>query len=405
MVAQVFDSVLDHPLANTGSNMRVLALAALVAACALVSACGDTTSKTAGPAAGTSTAGAATFGSATAPPGTTATTTATRSGLASATNPATSATPSRIVATGTGTAATGTATAKSSAKPVASSSNKPASSTTATAPPHGCATAAACGFPSAADTGPRLKTLTPRSGDLEIRDNGAVISGWDLKGSLDIWADNVTIVDSRITSHNWWAVNLRAGHHNLKVLHSTLVGSATAGPDNGGVDYGVSDGGNGKLEVGWCDLSLFGADFAVGHGNIHDNYTHDQAAFQNLDHEWQHTDSLISGGADAGGLTVRHNTLVNDTPIGKGASASIGLFDDDGPVSNTVIDNNWIAGGAYALYGGDAGATGIRVTNNVFSPQVFLNVGYYGSVAHWNAGGAGNVFTGNRTVDGRPVTP
>jgi len=240
---------------------------------------------------------------------------------------------------------------------------------------------------------------------MEIRDNGAVISGWDLKGSLDIWADNVTIVDSRITSHNWWAVNLRAGHHNLKVLHSTLIGSATVGPDNGGVDYGVSDNGDGPLEVGWCDLSLFGADFAVGHGDIHDNYAHDQAAFQNLGHEWQHTDSLISGGADAGGLTVRHNTLVNDTPIGKGASASVGLFDDDGPVSNTVVDDNWIAGGAYALYGGDAGATGIRVTNNVFSPEVFANVGYYGSVAHWNTGGTGNVFTGNRTVDGRPVTP
>jgi hypothetical protein len=273
------------------------------------------------------------------------------------------------------------------------------------APPPGCATPHACGFPDASTTGYRLKTLTPHTGDTAIRTDGQVISGWDLKGSLDIYADDVTIIDSRITSTNWWAVNVRQGHHGLRVLHSTLIGSATAGPDNGGVDYGVSDSGTAPLEVGWCDLSHFGEDLAVSHGDIHDDYTHDQAMFVNQGHEWQHTDALISGGADTAGLVIRHNTLINDTPIDKGASGGVGLFDDDGPVSATVVDGNWIAGGAYALYGGDTGATGIKVTNNVFATQVFPNGGYYGFVAKWNAGGAGNVWSGNRTVGGAPVRP
>jgi hypothetical protein len=81
----------------------------------------------------------------------------------------------------------------------------------------------------------------------------------------------------------------------------------------------------------------------------------------------------------------------------------VGLFADNGPVSNTIVADNWIAGGSYALYGGDGTATGIKVTNNVFSPQVYPNIGYYGMVAKWNTGGSGNVWSGNRTVTGQPV--
>jgi hypothetical protein len=268
-----------------------------------------------------------------------------------------------------------------------------------------CATPAACGFPNASSTGTRLQSLAPHSGDIEVHTDGQVISGWDLHGSLDIYANDVTVVDSRITSTNWWGVYLRQGHSGLKVLHSTIVGSVTKGPDNGGTDYGVSNSGSGGFEVGWCDISQFGADVASGHGDVHDNYTHDQANFVNLGHEWVHTDSVISGGADKAGLVVRHNTLINQTPLDKGASASVGLFPDDGAVTNVTVDDNWLAGGAYAFYGGDAGAAGIRVTNNVFSTEISPNGGFYGFVAHWNAGGPGNVWTGNRTPTGTPVTP
>ncbi|MFD0631902.1 hypothetical protein ACFQ9X_10025 [Catenulispora yoronensis] len=102
---------------------------------------------------------------------------------------------------------------------------------------------------------------------------------------------------------------------------------------------------------------------------------------------------------------IRHNTLINEDPIDKGASASVGLFADDGPVANTTVDDNWLAGGSYAFYGGDAGAHNIKVTNNVFSTEVHPNGGYYGFVAKWNASGAGNVWSGNKTSDGHVVTP
>jgi hypothetical protein len=240
---------------------------------------------------------------------------------------------------------------------------------------------------------------------MEISTNNMVIKGWDLHGSLDVYANNVTIIDSKISSTNWWAVNLRPGFSGLKVLHSTLIGTSTQGLDNGGADYGVSVNSDGAAEVGWCDISQFGAAVSTGHGLIHDNWTHNQAMFINLGKEWVHTDSIISSGADTGGLVIRHNTLVNQDPVDRGASASVGLFPDDGPVANSTVDDNWMAGGAYAFYGGDAGAHGIVVTNNIFSTEISPNGGFYGFVAHWNAGGAGNVWSGNRTAAGAVVTP
>lgn len=267
-----------------------------------------------------------------------------------------------------------------------------------------CPNAQACGFPGPTDTGYR-KSLTAHSGDMEIHENGQVINGWDLKGSLDIYANNVTIIDSRITSTNWWAVNLRPGYGGLKVLHSTLVGTSTKGLDNGGADYGVSNSSSGSLEVGWCDISQFGASVSTGHGSIHDNYSHNQAMFINLGKEWVHTDSIISSGDDTGGLVIRHNTLVNQDPVNKGASASVGLFPDDGPVANSTVDNNWMAGGAYAFYGGDTGSHGIVVTNNIFSLEISPNGGLYGFVAKWNAKGSGNVWSNNKTSSGETVTP
>jgi nitrous oxidase accessory protein NosD len=91
--------------------------------------------------------------------------------------------------------------------------------------------------------------------------------------------------------------------------------------------------------------------------------------------------------------------------VDRGASASIGLFSDTGTVTNTVIDGNLLAGGAYALYGGGAGATGIKVTDNVFSTQYHSKSGVYGAVTAWNEGGTGNVWSNNRMADGTAITP
>ncbi|MFF4689769.1 hypothetical protein [Streptomyces sp. NPDC001307] len=268
-----------------------------------------------------------------------------------------------------------------------------------------CASPSACGFPDARTTGPRTALKPHKTGYLAVRTNGLVIRGWDITGSLDIYADDVTVIDTKITSDNWWGINLRPGYHGLRVLHSTITAVPGKGPDNGGVDYAVSNMGASSIEVGWCDVSVFGDALSMGQGDLHDNYVHDIVPFVNQGGEWQHTNAVISGGGNTGRLTIRHNTLLNPTSLKQGASGSIGLFADTGVVRNVTVDHNWIAGGAYALYGGDKGATGIQVTDNVFSTQYHPASGGYGVVAHWNASGAGNVWRNNRMSDGRPIQP
>ncbi|MHA6765012.1 hypothetical protein [Streptacidiphilus sp. PAMC 29251] len=261
------------------------------------------------------------------------------------------------------------------------------------------------GFPNAGNTGPRITLKPHNTGALSINTNGTVISGWDITGSLDIYANNVTIIDSRVTSNNWWGINLRPGFSGLRILHTTITGLPGKGPDNGGEDYAVSNMGGSSVEVGWTNISEFGNMLSMGQGNLHDNYLHDVSEFINQSGGWQHADAIISDGGNSGSLIIRHNTLLNQVGVDHGASGSVGLFADTGNVANAVVDGNWIAGGSYALYGGGAGATGIKVTNNIFSTQFHPNCGEYGAVAAWNAGGAGNVWSNNKMSDGRVVTP
>jgi len=336
--------------------------------------------------------------------------------------PAGACTPSSPRAPGTGGGPTRTGrSASGSASPAASPSPSGSASEPSTrsgsAPagaagtggptplPRGCPSPGACGFPDAASTGPRIPLTPHRTGALEVTTNGETISGWDITGSLDVYADNVTVIDSRITSTNWWGVNLRPGYYGLRILHSTITAVPGQGPDNGGEDYAVSNMGDSSVEVGWSDISVFGNALSMGQGYLHDNYVHDLAAFHNASGGWQHLDAVISDGGGSGGLTVRHNTLLDSAPADQGASASIGLFADTGDVTNAVIEDNWLAGGAYALYGGGTGATGITVTGNLFSTQYHPACGIYGAVTAWNAGGAGNVWRDNAMSDGTPVTP
>ncbi|HET9168052.1 MAG TPA: hypothetical protein VFN97_01415 [Actinospica sp.] len=268
-----------------------------------------------------------------------------------------------------------------------------------------CRTAAACGFPTSADTGPRVHELAARSGNVEIRKNGEVVSGWNLDGSLDVYANDVTVIDSRIDSSTWWGVNLRPGYTGLRILHSQLIGTPGAGPDNGGEDYAVSNMGDGSVEVGWDDVSVFGDALSLGHGYIHDDYVHDLHPFVNRSGTYQHLDAIISDGDDTLGLRIEHNTLLNPVPVNQGPTSVIGLLPNTGPISDTRVVDNWIAGGAYAIYGGGTGATGVVVSGNVFSTQYWSGCGIYGPVAYWNSGGSGNRWSDNRFSSGSEVIP
>ena len=75
-------------------------------------------------------------------------------------------------------------------------------------------------------------------------------------------------------------------------------------------------------------------------------------------------------------------------------------------VSDVTINDNFLAGGGYSLYGGEGSqgqSSNIKVTNNQFSTIYFKNGGAYGPVAYFDDQGPGNTWTGNTWTTGTTV--
>lgn len=260
-------------------------------------------------------------------------------------------------------------------------------------------TAADCGYPTAATTGvPPGTSLTPVTGTpLRITEDGAVVEGIHLTGWLQIEASNVTIRNSVVTSTSWWGIlfgQTNQSATNLTIDHVTVDSVPGQGPDNGGYDYGIAAAGTGSMDVAFADVSGFKDGIDISLGSVRDSYVHDLSQFTGA-----HTQAVYAwcGGA---GLTLEHNTFVNQTDQDY-STAAIYIAPDCGHQNAVTVHDNWLAGGAYVLYGGDTTATNIRVTDNAFSTEIVSpSCGYYGTHAYWFPDNAGNVFTGNVHANG-----
>jgi hypothetical protein len=123
-----------------------------------------------------------------------------------------------------------------------------------------------------------------------------------------------------------------------------------------------------------------------------------------------HNDGAISNGGSH--FVLRHNNIacdvVNPLP-GGGCTGAVVLLGDFSPITDVVVDNNLLNGGAFAAWGGSTskpfpGASSVRFTNNQFGRSLFANSGLYGPITGFDAAAAGNQFTGNTFADtGTPV--
>lgn len=252
-------------------------------------------------------------------------------------------------------------------------------------------------FPSASNTGPSgCGSYTQYSGTLDVTVDGTTLNCIQLSGTLTINASNVTVQNSILTGNSWWGIrvgNTTSSVTNFKLSHSKLQTVPGLGPDAGGYDYGISQEAAGYMEIAYNDISGYKDGVTTSKAWIHDNYIHDLSQFIGA-----HTqDVYVYTGP--GQVKIEHNTLINDSPQSQ-ATAAIYIAPDDGHQNDRIVTNNLLAGGAYTLYGGDATATNIVVTNNQFSTQRYPNSGYYGPVAYWQAGNSGNTWSGNTWADG-----
>lgn len=226
-------------------------------------------------------------------------------------------------------------------------------------------------FPDSTNTGvPAGVTLLP-SGSISIDKPGVTISGLDIKGTVYINADNVTLENCKVTSPAFYAVKVSSGVSGAVVQDCEINGVGT------GNDGSIGIGGQGTF----LRNDIYNVENGIAlQGNnsvITGNYIHGLKASGS-----PHYDGIqIDGGV--ANTTINNNTVIND----HNQTAAIMIDNYFGPISNIKVDSNLLVGGGYTVYsdgqfnGGPI--SGVSFTNN------HMGAGQWGAYT----------FTGNSPVN------
>jgi hypothetical protein len=258
------------------------------------------------------------------------------------------------------------------------------------------------GFPREDNAGvPRDKALTPYTGPSNITTPNTVIDGKTM-GCIGVSAPGVVIRNSRVvctgSALHIDDAKLYGQTPPLLIEDSTISCSYAPGATGIAEAHFIAR----RVEITQCENGL-SIDQNV---TIEDSYIHD-LDFKNPE---AHTDGIqLSFGHWNGSsypccavnVTIRHNTILGGDDSGLFATSAI-ISNKLGPDENVLIENNLLAGGAYALYC-DQGlkGTNYRVLNNRFSTRFSPKVGFYGPTTDC----ADETNSGNVIFEtGRPFT-
>ena len=196
-----------------------------------------------------------------------------------------------------------------------------------------------------------------------IRDVKIVTSGQNSVGIGLENADDVTVEDSTIKGTNTGSGRLMDG---IKDVYGDASGSRILG--------------NNILEAS--------TGIQIYQGLIQGNYIHHLGMVST-----DHVNGITTNG-DTHPLLILHNTIFDSF----GQTDAIGLFQDFGVVANVTIAGNLLAGGGYAIYGGE-GAKGrpfhIVITGNRISTKFFRHGGQWGPGAYFSRHASGDVWSDN----------
>ena len=238
---------------------------------------------------------------------------------------------------------------------------------------------------------PARQTGPFTTGDISIRNPGAVIDGLRLMGTIYVAANNVTIRNCEITANEQSnaVIQQDPGVSGLVVQGCRINGVGLAFTGISAVN---------KISVqnseitGTCDGLSVGSDFTIENSRLH--------SFSSTDNECHYDGIQILGGKNG---IIKHNSVI----LLQAQTSAIGLWTDFGDVSNVSVENNIVGGGGYTLYLVESEGrhlSHIRFSNNEIS-QVFSKTGgYWGA---WYPSPALDVVerSNTRYADGSPVLP
>ncbi len=261
-----------------------------------------------------------------------------------------------------------------------------------------------CGYPGATNTGvpagTTLKTvgtqLTSGPGwtynatqnTVTVTVNGTVISGLYIPGTLQIEANNVTVDDDQIVTNGNFGVAL------VRTANATIENTTISGQDSAAnrLGYGVDDvyGGSTGTVVENDNIYYFKTAIQLGAGLIQGNYIHDPGFVTG-----DHTNGIYAGGSTTQ-LTIVDNTILNN--LNQTDDINLDAASSGSLVSNKTIENNFLAGGGYSIYGGTGPGnptSNILIEGNRFGQQYYTTGGEFGPVAYYSATATGDVWSGN----------
>jgi hypothetical protein len=206
-------------------------------------------------------------------------------------------------------------------------------------------------------------TISVTASHVTVRDVKVVASGQNSVGIGLVNADDVTVEDSTIKGTNTGSGRLMAG---IKDIYGNATGSRILNNNILQASTGVQ----------------------IYQGLIQGNYIHHLGMVPT-----DHVNGITTNG-DTHPLFIRHNTIFDSF----GQTDAIGLFQDFGVVAHVTIAGNLLAGGGYAIYGGE-GAKGqpshIVITGNRISTKFFRHGGRWGPGVYFSRHAPGDVWSGN----------
>lgn len=244
-------------------------------------------------------------------------------------------------------------------------------------------------FPTSA--APATQALTLHSGDLNTTANGQVISGLEITGTVNVRHDDVTIRRCWIHNSGFFGIDAEPGavtDGHPAIIEDCLV--SAAGPGTTGIL-------NSNITVRRCRIRDsengfdLGANVLVEYCFVYPLYNEGEA----------HADGIqTQSGGPASNLTIRHNTIFcRGTNGGVEVSGTSAIICAIGTTSftNVTIDHNFMAGGAFTLYGPQSRTgTNVQIVNNHFGTNFHALVGAFGP---WTDATDEAVVSGNVKVD------
>jgi hypothetical protein len=261
-----------------------------------------------------------------------------------------------------------------------------------------------CGYPDATNTGvPAGTTLKSVPSQVSsgpgwaynattdavvVKVNGTVLSDLNISSNLTISASNVTVKNVQVVTDGTFGISL-THTTGVTIENSTISGqNATTGRVDSAIKdvYGDSTG----MVIKDNNISRFRTAMQLSNGLVDGNYIHDPGYIAG-----DHTNGVVSTGGTKT-LVIQNNTIFNS--IGQTDAISVNSAKSGMPVANQTIQNNLIAGGGYAIYGGtNLGNTtsNIVIKGNRFAQIYYPKSGQFGPVAYFASTGKGNVWSGN----------